>query len=252
MVLLHADAELSNAQFTGPATPDSLTRLEGDDTAIGYTLGIMGENEHGRVGLGLRSRMKVDIDGTLDISPLGTSTGASSSITLPRTIYLSGMLRATPNLDVLGSLRFTDWEKFRELRVSFDNGMPDSVTPENWSSTFMASLGVVYRGTNSWTWRGGIAYDQVAVDDADRTARIPDTDRYWLSLGGSYRASRTMRVDFGYAHIFTRDVPLNQTTNLVATKPGAATSNLKGEYPDSDADIFSIALRIALGDIGSP
>ena len=116
----------------------------------------------------------------------------------------------------------------------------------------MTSIGVVYRASDKWTWRGGIAYDEVAVDDADRTARIPDADRYWLSLGGSYRASRKMRVDFGYAHIFTNDVPLEQTTNLVVTAPGTATSNLKGNYPDSDADIFSIALSIALGNTASP
>ena len=251
LILLHADAKLTNAQFTGPATPDAHVRLEGNDTAVGYTMGIMGENNYGRIGLSLRSRMKIDINGSLSISPLGVSSGASASITLPRTIYLSGMLKAKPNLDFMGTLRFTDWEKFRELRVSFDNGMPDSVTPENWSSTIMTSIGVVYRSSDKWTWRGGIAYDEVAVDDTDRTARIPDADRYWLSLGGSYRVSRKMRVDLGYAHIFTDDVPLNQTTNLVATAPGTATSNLKGKYPDSDAYIFSIALSIALGKTGS-
>ena len=136
---------------------------------------------------------------------------------------------------------------FDELRIQFDNGLPDSVTPENWEDTLTTSIGFNYRPNERWVYRGGLAYDEAAVGDEFRTARIPDADRFWVSLGGSYHASPKVRIDFGYAHIFADDVNLSESSNLVSTAPGAATNNLIGQYTDTDADIFSIAISIKLG-----
>ena len=47
-----------------------------------------------------------------------------------------------------------------------------------------------------------------------RTARLPDSNRRWLSFGGSYATSMNMTVDFGYAHLFVSDAPINRTSAL--------------------------------------
>ena len=110
ITITNADAELTNAQFTGLGSPDALATVEGDDTSIGFTLGIISENETGRIGVGYRSEVTLDVEGSLSISPLGVNAGAVTEVTLPQTLYVSGLLKARPNLDLLASLRFTDWE----------------------------------------------------------------------------------------------------------------------------------------------
>lgn len=245
--IVKADAELTRALFTGPGSPDGLVKVEGDDTAIGWNVGAVGEDEVGRFGIGFRSRVSLDFEGDLEISPLGVTAGTKADLVLPKTVYLSGLLKKNPQLDLLASARWTDWTSFEELRFRFNNGFPDSITPENWSSSTTISVGFNYRKSDAWTYRGGLVYDESPVSDEFRTARISDADRIWVTFGGSYNVSKRVRVDFGYAHIFADNANLSESTNLVATAPGAATDNLNGRYTDTDVDILSVAVAVKLG-----
>ncbi len=56
----------------------------------------------------------------------------------------------------------------------------------------------------------GFAFDQTPVNDTDRTARLPDNNRLWLSFGGQYKLSKDGTLDFGYAHLFIKDASINQ------------------------------------------
>ena len=134
-----------------------------------------------------------------------------------------------------------------ELRIQFDNGLPDAVTPENWDDSTAFSAGLDYHVNDQWTVRGGIGFDESPVADEFRTARIPDTDRTWLTVGGSYQASKKTRIDFGIAQIMTDDVPLNESVDLVSTMPGAAVDTVSGQYTDTDATIISVGVHISLG-----
>jgi len=58
---------------------------------------------------------------------------------------------------------------------------------------------------------------------------LPDNNRLWLSFGGQYRLSKDGTLDFGYAHLFIKDAPINQ--NL------GAGNQLTGTYKGS-VDIF--------------
>ena len=77
----------------------------------------------------------------------------------------------------------------------------------------------------------GFAFDQTPVNDTDRTARLPDNNRLWLSVGGQYRLSKDGTLDFGYAHLFIKDAPIDQDAS--ATGNG----HLVGTYNGS-VDIF--------------
>ena len=91
-----------------------------------------------------------------------------------------------------------------------------------------------YRYDDAWSIKMGLAYDQTPVNDTDRTARLPDNNRIWLSVGGQYRLSRDGTLDFGYAHLFIKDAPIDQPAN------GASpflSGHLVGTYKGS-VDIF--------------
>jgi len=79
----------------------------------------------------------------------------------------------------------------------------------------------------------GLAYDQTPVNDTDRTARLPDNNRLWLSFGGQYKLSNQSTLDFGYAHLFIKDAPINQLNPTPPANNGQLVGNYKGSV-----DIF--------------
>lgn len=93
-----------------------------------------------------------------------------------------------------------------------------------------------YIHNNRWTFRGGIAYDETPASDEFRTARIPDEDRKWISLGASYKYSDKITVDAGYSHIFVSDPDISNATE------DALGHVLQGDY-DASVDILGIQMR---------
>lgn len=240
--IIQADVELTRAQFLGAGLPDGHVRIEGDDTAVGWNLGALYDLGDTRLGVGYRAAVDVKPEGSLSITPLGINAGAQSKVTLPETAYLSAAHAVTEKLELLGGIRWTGWSSFEELRIQFDNGLPDNVTPENWDDTFTYNVGFNYHVSDSLTYRAGLAYDESPVSDEFRTARIPDTDRTWLSLGAGLQSSESLKFDFAYARLFTGSETINESTDLVASAPGAVQQNLRGQYSDSDVNILSASL----------
>ena len=77
------------------------------------------------------------------------------------------------------------------------------------------------------------------MTDTNRTARIPDSDRYWLAGGVSYAVTPKSDVHFGYAHLFT---PGGNVTDASGAAEGGGV--LAGSYKDSvDIVSASFALR---------
>jgi long-chain fatty acid transport protein len=124
---------------------------------------------------------------------------------LPATASLGLDYKFTPAFSVQAEVARSTWSRFKELRVKFDTGAPDSVTNESWNDTTFVSIGANWKLNDAWTIRYGIAMDQSAVDDAHRTPRIPDNDRKWISLGASYQYSKKATVDIGFTRIFVAD-----------------------------------------------
>jgi long-chain fatty acid transport protein len=241
------EVELSQAQFLGPGTPDGRSRVEMDSTSVGWNLGAMFEvSPTTRFGLGYRSKVSHDADGDLTLTgtaPAPVKLSAEGSIDLPETVYLSARHEVNDRLALLAGARWTKWSRFKELRLEFGGGLPDSVTDENWDDVWMLNLGFNYDTGAGWVVRGGYAYDQSPVPDAaHRTPRIPDTDRNWLTLGASYAVSDSLSIDFAYAHLFTSTSKTNNTVDLVSTAPGAFTDTLVGAWSDTDTDLVGVQI----------
>ena len=99
-------------------------------------------------------------------------------------------------------------------------------------------LGLTYTHSDTWTFRGGIAYDESPISDQYRTARIPGEDRKWVALGASYNYSDHITIDAGYTHIFVSDPSINDGTN----EDPASSYTLSGDY-DASVDILGVQLR---------
>ena len=60
------------------------------------------------------------------------------------------------------------------------------------------------------TLKFGVAFDQTPVRSAEeRTVRLPDSDRYWLSAGLKWALAKSDALDFGYSYVKFKDADIN-------------------------------------------
>ncbi len=234
-VAQYADATLANALFVPGAGFDPIAKVEGDDWDFGFTLGALAEPLPGtRIGIGYRSQINHSLDGERTITtPFSVDTvGGRAALSTPQVVSLGVRQRVTGSIDVLGTVEWTGWSSFDELRVSFDDGSPDSVTPENWEDTWFFALGAEYRPREDLTLQAGAAFDQTPIQAGFRTPRIPGNDRTWLSLGAAWTPREWLTVGAGYSRIFVADGDVD-----LVDVPGAGT--LRGSF-DNGIDILTL------------
>ena len=254
----YADAELTNAidfgligqQLGLPVQSqqlDGLAEVSGDDWSMGYNLGLLYQpSPRTRVGLAYRSGVSHTLEGDAEFTvpdaatPL-TATGqfvngsAEADLDLPDSLAFSVYQKLSPRWAIMGDITWTNWSRFEELRIQFDNpAQNDTVEPENWSDTVRLGVGLNYNPNNKWTLRTGFAYDPTPIDEEFRTARIPDSDRYWLTFGTTYKISNSLDLDAAYVHIFADDSSIDRTTEI--------GGDLQGDF-NSTANIISLGLN---------
>jgi long-chain fatty acid transport protein len=222
----------------GNASVDGKARVKGNDWAVGWNAGLLWHvNPSTKVGLSYRSAVDHKLKGSVDYSNIPTllasnaqlaDTNAQASLDLPATANLGISHAFSPRWTMTAGLLWTQWSRFHELRVTKDNGQPDIVTTEGWKDTLRYAVGASYKQNSRLTWRAGLAFDPTPVPDAKhRTARLPDSDRTWLSLGVGYHVSKKSTVDVGYTHIWFNNVKINNTTE------GTYKNTLTGTYTGS-------------------
>lgn len=205
------------------------SEIDADSIAWGWNVGMMWSPlENLRFGLSYRSKVKHDADGDLTIDEASLDTTAPIAGKAPNDTALAGMLgqlgvygelpgaavvsapawaMATVAWDVnnllslYGTFRWTDWSSFDKLDIE-SKGSTMTTIKNNWRDTYLTSLGADLRVTDRWTLRGGVAYETSPIATKEyRTAIIPDADRWWFSVGSSYKISENMIADVGFAHL---------------------------------------------------
>jgi long-chain fatty acid transport protein len=229
------DAELSKAVVIGPGA-ESVAVVKGKDTSWGFNAGAVYQpTPNTRLGVSYRSSIKYNVGGTVTVAAVPALNGdANVDIEMPDTFSIALHHRLDSKWTLLGDVTRTGWSKIKELRVVTSNGQPPDVTPENFRNTWRLGIGATYRYSDDWSIKTGLAYDQTPVNDTDRTARLPDQNRLWLSFGGQYKLSKDGTLDFGYAHLFIRDASINQNGGNAA-----ANGQLVGTY-NGTVDILGV------------
>ena len=224
--LQYAKAELGqtvNAMYMHPqAGLVNLGKLDsvvnGDSWSWGWNVGVMYQpTETLRFGLAYRSNVCHDAEGDLKISsdPAGSASMAGMDgtyndfkvrVRTPDTIMATATWEATEDLRLSGLIRWAKWSNLGTLNIKSETGLAayggNKVNEYYWQDTWLFSVGADYRVNNNWTLRGGLAYETGAVDKVEyRPATIPDVDRVWFSLGGTYHYNKQIQFDFGATYL---------------------------------------------------
>ena len=235
----------------GNATTDSGVKLEGDDISVGFNLGtVFKPDDQTTLGVAYRSKIQQNLRGTATFTrsstvtaalPLLTQSDMGAQLNLPENIEFSGAFQASPKLELLAGATWTNWSRFKELRINFDTpatatGSTPSTTAENWNNSWRYSVGTNYKYSSSVVLRTGVSYDQTAIPDSQhRTPRIPDQSRTWLAFGAGWMLSPKNTLDAGYTHLFMKNAAINNTTE------GSLRYNIRGDY-SSSIDMLSVQL----------
>jgi long-chain fatty acid transport protein len=212
-----AEATLTR-QVNRVVASESDVKIKGDDWGYGFNLGaIYQATTDTRFGVAYRSKVEQHLEGKSS-SPLvaALNTNVKADVTLPENFSISAFSRLNDTWDLMGDVTWTRWNQFKELRIDFANATPDSVTAENWDNTLRYSIGVNYHYSDAIKLRAGLAYDEEAISDKFRTARIPGNDRKWLSLGAGWQVTPASKLDVGYSHLFISDAKINDDQSSAA------------------------------------
>jgi long-chain fatty acid transport protein len=209
------DAEMTSA------TPVGTYRVKGDDAAWGWNAGALFTLSPAmRVGVSYRSAMDYTLDGTRSVG--ANSSPAKADIKLPDTFILSVWQQVSDRWEAMGDLSYTHWSTLDKLSIRHATGT--DVETFNYDDSWRFAWGAAYKASDALKVKFGIAYDRTPVSDSNRSARVPDNDRIWFSIGGQYSAGKMGRFDLGYAYLYVKDANINQSVGL---------SNLRGSYDNS-------------------
>lgn len=243
------------------ATPglDSKANVNGDDNAWGWDIGgIWDITPDMRVGVHYRSSLKYTIGGNASftnpalpplgpLAPIGASlaaavnagalynSGITSKIEVPSFTNVSYFGHVAPKWDVMADIQFTNWSTIKDLTFVRTNGITLQSTPENFKDVWRFSVGASYYLDNQWKFRGGLAYDQSPVQNAERTPRLPDASRTWLSIGAQYTLNPNLKFDGGFTYIWGGSPSISQNAGSTAQN-----GLLSGDYKPS-VTIFGVS-----------
>jgi long-chain fatty acid transport protein len=172
---------------------------DADDMDVGYHLGALYEfNEKTRVGVAYLSEVKLDLNGEVDISPVGIATGLDTEVPFVQSLRFSGYHDLSDRIALLGSVGWEDWSEMSNQKIYVGPGEVE--INRNWNDTYYISLGLHYRLTEKWLLQTGWAYDTSPAHSGDRLPDMP-MDRQWrLSGGAIYDLNE--RVSIGGAVIY--------------------------------------------------
>jgi long-chain fatty acid transport protein len=225
------------------------TNIDGD--AWGFNVGVLFDiTPATRMGIHYRSSVDYELEGSTSFSnvpaaiaanPLVSNSNVKLDLKTPANLSFSAVHRLNNQWELLADVTWTEWSKISQLPLVRTSGPASGATLDtltfNFDDTWRVAIGANYKMGGPWTFRGGVAYDQSPVPNAEtRSVRLPDNDRYWLSLGATYQMSKAGRFDFGYSFVQVKDADINN--NQAAAGRGVVT----GTY-EATVNIFSVSYQ---------
>lgn len=222
-----------------PFTLDSESFNQGHSFGVGFHAGLLGmfNGNHTRLGVNYQSRVKHQFNGfslltgrladpelTDPFATLRTNTLNSNALSLPAMVTFSAYQDVNPRLALLGSAIYAAWDSFKIIQLNnvtaFSSELSQSTLVnttaiEDYKNVWRFAIGANYRLTPLWMLRTGVGYDETPTITSQRDIRLPDANRWALSIGTHFQASPVLGFDFGYTYLWAEDDPIiNKTTQL--------------------------------------
>lgn len=195
---------------------------EYDDFQIGYNLGLMWTSEDLQIGFTYRSMVDHDMEGDRTIA--GTSINSSVGVKTPAIWDLGFRYQVGKNRWFM-DIGMTQWSVTQNTR--FNDAGTITTVPRNFHNACRVGIGLERPINNKLTWRGGISWDQDAVDDEYRAPDVIFDHQWRFSTGANYKLKDNHSIDLAYQYA---DLGKNKTNLAAADFLGV---DLQGEVDAS-------------------
>ncbi len=229
---------LKRAVTLSAARADDIdVEVAGDDIGFGATAGLLVKVIPGllNVGVAYKSAMTFTFSGNAAFTQNGSPdlpAGLRSTlidgrveapITMPHTISFGITAFPMERLVVGLNVDIVTWSSYNELNVDFvDTPQLSSSERKDWSNTFQLRIGTEYQILDdNLPVRLGFIYDQSPVPDDTVSPELPDTDRYWVTLGVGYRLYG-VQADLAYQFLITANDATSESAPIVGTRSATA------------------------------
>ncbi len=200
--IAYADLTFNSA---GPASLE----YRGDDLSFGFIIGMLADiTETTTVGVAYRSGFKLDAEGRVGGDAISGAefSGTNFEADAPGVASIGIKQELTETVDLSLEAQWQNWSVLDEAVISNANGL-EITEAFGYEDAFYLAAGLEYEATDALKLRTGVAWDQTPTTDEDRSIRIPDEDRIWLSVGASYDLTETITIDAAYSYLKTLEDP---------------------------------------------
>ncbi|MGV8890440.1 MAG: OmpP1/FadL family transporter [Pseudomonas sp.] len=223
------DGKLESNLSLNPRAADGTVKIKGDDTALGYNIGILVQaTDSTRVGLTYHSKVKYKLEGDTKVNysllgALGQNPSqkydASLDITTPESVDFSVTHQLDDQWTLYAGSTWTRWSRLKEISVE-NEGVPaalaargfGTITEEqNWHDTWAHAIGASYKLNKQWVLRTGFSVDQAPTNNENRSPRIPTGDRKIFSLGAGWSPTDDLTIDVAYSYLVEESVKVNNS-----------------------------------------
>ncbi|WP_412559257.1 OmpP1/FadL family transporter [Thalassospira sp. MIT1370] len=228
----YMDAALSKAVDNLAGTGEGSSKVSGDSLDYGWTAGINWEmTPSTTLGLSYISEVEHKLKGKIEFDSAAkgfaapyVDRNATATVSTPESITFGIAQKLDDQWTVMADAQWTNWNTIDTLTFKFD-GLTNAASATSnsssdeykWGSAWFGSLGARYQHDENWAFTGGIAFDETPIKTQYRNVRLPDSNRYWTSLGASYQVSDWAMVSLGYTHIFADEARVDHTTSNFGT-----------------------------------
>lgn len=237
---------------------DGHLRLKGDDVDVGYNLGVQLQPTDGtKIGLTYKTAINHKLKGDVDLTYPNDAALAGLGITPGSTVSASGTAKlSTPDIaslavsqqvgerwTVLGSVNWYGWSNFDNIPAA-SAALPGggSLTAQEYDNTWGFAIGARYRLNDKWLLKAGFQYDQTPTVLPERSTRIPDGDRYWVTAGFTYSVTPQIDLDVSGAYVDVSTERVDVDDVFFEGTAAEATVNTRGKSSGS-VGIIGAAVR---------
>lgn len=233
---MHVRIKSDSAYNNGGA--EGFAKNKGDDWVYGYHLGLMYCPIEGvQMGLAYFSRFTPRLSGTFEgratLAPVPTTL--TSQIKMPDRVVYGVTYKYSDTWTGMGEVEWAHWSRLKGFIINYNTG-GSSEEVLFYKNSWRFAFGVDYKCMQRLNLKGGFSFEQSPINNIYRTARLPDSDRYWFTLGATYKFTRCLTFDAGYAYVLFKKATINQRGF------GTDTSKFLSGYYRSSTNIVGVQL----------
>lgn len=228
---------------------DGELKIEGNDTGLGFNLGILLEPlEDLRFGITYRSEVDLEFEDVAELRNIGpvlqgllNLTGLTGSrvdidMNIPQAVMLSGYYLINERWALMANIGWQDWSAFGKQDLTLRSTNARTFTQDlEYKDTWHFALGSQYRFDQKWLWSVGAAYDSSPLESDTRTPDTPLDRQIRIGTGIQYDWTKDLTVGAAYEFIDLGKARISQ-------QGGPLQGSLQGEYGTNTANVFALNL----------